>query len=221
VAPALDGRARRVLLLGDSITRGARSGVAPTETFASQLQASLDKAGTKVQVHNVGIGSERTDLALERLERDVLSQRPDVVTVMYGTNDSWVDKGREAARLTEAQYESNLNELVARLQQAGIAVVLMTPPCFGEENPRNGLGEDPNLRLRRYVAICRTVAAARGTALVDHFARWEERQRAGQRLQPLTTDGCHPNASGHADLAAALAPVVHAVLKQRAAAVVR
>ena len=71
-----------------------------------------------MHVHNVGIGGERTDLALQRLERDVLSQRPHFVTVMYGTNDSWVDGGKSASRLSEQQYEANLREIVRRLTAA-------------------------------------------------------------------------------------------------------
>jgi len=169
-------------------------------------------------VHNVGIGSERTDLALERIERDVLSQRPAVVAVMYGTNDSWVDKGRDASRLTEAQYEANLRQLVSRMMQRGIKVVLMTPPCFGEENPRNGLGEDPNLRLRRYAALTRKVSVETHVPLVDHFSEWEGRQTRGERLQSLTTDGCHPNARGHALLADALLPIVREALQNAAGA---
>jgi len=214
----LDGRERRILLLGDSITRGARVGVVPSETFGARLQASLDAAGLRVQVHNVGIGSERTDLALERIERDVLSQRPAVVAVMYGTNDSWVDKGRDASRLTEAQYEANLRQLVSRMMQRGIKVVLMTPPCFGEENPRNGLGEDPNLLLRRYAALTRKVSVETHVPLVDHFSEWEGRQTRGERLQSLTTDGCHPNARGHALLADALLPIVREALQNAAGA---
>ena len=208
VTAPLEGPAVRVITLGDSITRGVRRGVLPTETFSARLQAALRADGVPAQVHNVGIGSERTDLALERLERDVLSQRPHVVTVMYGTNDSWVDREKTTSRLTEVQYETNLREIVRRLQAARIRVVLMTEPKFAENNPRNGLGEEPNLRLARYVEVCRRVARETGTPLVDHFGGWEAEQRRGRILQPWTTDGCHPTPEGHADLAARMLPVL-------------
>ena len=52
-----------------------------------------------------------------------------------------------------------LRELVSQLQAAGIRVILMTPPRFGEENRRNGLDEEPNLRLGRYVRHVRALAA--------------------------------------------------------------
>lgn len=217
VAPPLDGPAVRIVTLGDSITRGARRGVLPAETFSARLQAALRAGGVAAQVHNVGIGGERTDQALERLERDVISQRPHVVTVMYGTNDSWVDREKTASRLTEIQYEANLREIVRRLQAARIQVVLMTEPKFAEENPRNGLGEEPNGRLGRYMELCRKVARETGTPLVDHFGGWEAEQRRGRILQPWTTDGCHPNADGHQDLAARMVGVLEPLVRPRAA----
>jgi len=166
-----------------------------------------------VRVHNVGIGSERTDLALARLARDVVAQRPDWVTVMYGTNDSWVDTDKTESRLSADAYEANLRELVRRLRAAGIGVVLMTAPKFGEQAKRNGLGEDPNGRLAAYMERCRTVARELRLPLVDHFAGWDERQRGGASLQAWTTDGVHPNADGHGDLAARMAAVLDPLLR--------
>lgn len=213
LAPAarpIDGSAVRVIALGDSITRGARPGVRPSETFAARVQAALRAGGVYAHVHNVGIGGERTDQALLRLERDVISQRPHLVAVMYGTNDAWVDEGQSGSRLPEVQYEANLRELVRRLRAAGSRVVLMTPPRFAEQHRRNGAGEEPNLRLARYAERCRRVARDTGAVLVDHFGGWAAAQAGGQALQAWTTDGCHPNAAGHAEMAARLAPVLAA-----------
>ena len=210
----LEGPAVRLITLGDSITKGARPGVPPMQTFSARLQGGLREAGIPAQVHNVGIGSERTDLALQRIERDVISQRPHLVTVMYGTNDSWVDQGKAESRLSEKQFEANLRELVRRLQAAHIHVVLMTEPRFGEENKKNGLGEDPNLRLARYAELCRAVARDTAVPLVDHFGAWTAEQKGGRMLQAWTTDGCHPNAEGHADLAQRLAGVIEPLVRQ-------
>ena len=204
VAKPLDGPAVRIITLGDSITRGARPRVTPQQTFPALTQATLREAGVRAQVHNVGIGSERTDLALQRLDRDVISQRAHLVAVMYGTNDSWVEKGKTASRLSETEFEQNLREIVRRLRAAKIGVVLMTAPKFGEKNPRNGLDEDPNGRLARYMELTRKVARETGVALVDHFARWDAAQAGGTVLQMWTTDGCHPNVTGHEEMARAI-----------------
>ena len=46
----------RIVTLGDSITKGVRTGVKPQETFAALLQAALKEQGRDVEVTNVGIG---------------------------------------------------------------------------------------------------------------------------------------------------------------------
>ena len=81
------------------------------QTFASLIESSLLAAGRSVRVTNVGIGGERTDQALTRLQK-VLALQPDVVTIMYGTNDSYVDKGKAASRLSRDRYRDNLVRLV-------------------------------------------------------------------------------------------------------------
>lgn len=214
VEPSAAGRPR-VVLLGDSITRGARAGVLARETLGPRLRALLHAEGITVEVHNSGIGGERTDQALARLERDVIALRPGVVLVMYGTNDGWVDRGRDAPRLPVAEYAANLRAIVARVRAAGGAVILMTPPLFGEGNPRNGLGEDPNLRLAGYAAACREVARELGASLADHHAGWSAEAVAGRPVQAWTTDGCHPNAAGQEDLARRILPVLRAELLAR------
>ena len=136
------------------------------------LQEELRKDNPEVTVVNVGIGGERTDQALQRLERDVLALKPAVVTIMYGTNDSYVDKGAKAPRISTDEYRKNLEKLIAGLRKAGVTPVLMTPPCWGDKAPKDGAGKHPNVSLERYVIVCREVAKETKTPLVDHFAYW-------------------------------------------------
>src|SRR5207249_4230947 len=85
----------KIVTLGDSITRGVRAGVKAEETFSALLQKELRDRDVKADVVNVGIGGERTDQALKRLAKDVIALKPAIVIVMYGTNDSYVDKGQK------------------------------------------------------------------------------------------------------------------------------
>ena len=89
----------RVVALGDSITKGVRTGVRPEETFAVLVERALKADGIGAELINLGIGGERTDQALKRLDA-VFEQKPRVVTVMYGTNDSYVDRGATASRIS-------------------------------------------------------------------------------------------------------------------------
>ena len=205
----------RIVTLGDSITKGVRPGVKPEETFAARLEAALRAEGVDVTVLNVGIGGERTDQALRRLVKDVLAQKPGLVTIMYGTNDSYVDQGKDASRLTVDEYRANLARLVDDLRAAGVTPVLMTEPRWGRTAKLNGVGEHPNVRLEKYVAACRSVAAEKHTPLVDHFKHWTDAEAGGTDIGGWTTDQCHPNPEGHRVLTGLMLPAVRAALGAR------
>ncbi len=207
----------RVVVLGDSITKGVRSGVTAEETFASLLQSALREAGHDVDVINHGIGGERTDQALARLSRDIQTLEPTLVTVMYGTNDSYVDKGQKESRLTKEAYVANLRKIVSELRRTGIEVVLMTEPRWGDKAAPNGVGENPNLRLEPFVEGCRRVAREQNVALVDHFQIWSKANAEGTDIGEWTTDQCHPNPAGHRVLAEAMLPVVLPLLNGQTA----
>ena len=207
-----DRGAARVVTLGDSITKGVRAGVGPEETFASLVEGDLGAAGIDAEVINLGIGGERTDQAIGRLD-DVAALRPRVVTVMYGTNDSYVDPGADDSRIAVDAYEANLREIVETLLLRGIEPVLMTEPRWADDAQPDGLGRNPNERLEPYMAACRRVASECRVPLVDHFAGWTEAREEGQDLAAWTTDGCHPNPRGHRALADALAPTLSRLLQ--------
>lgn len=194
----------KIVALGDSITRGVRPGVTAEQTFSALLQAELNRAGREAEVLNVGIGGERTDGGLARLERDVLSKRPDIVLVMYGTNDSYVDQGKTESRITREAYAANLRQIVKKLQAAKIKPILMTEPRWGDAAKPNGAGEHPNVRLEKYLEACREVAQENALPLVDHFAAWTARNASGFDVGKWTTDQCHLNPAGHEIVAAAI-----------------
>lgn len=205
---AQEANPTKIVTLGDSITKGVRKGVSAEQTFAFRLQVALRERGIAAEVSNVGIGGERTDQALSRLEKQVIAKRPQIVAIMYGTNDSYVDQGRREPRLTEQEYRDNLVELVKRLQKAGIQPVLMTPPRWSDAAEPNGAGEHPNLRLEEYVQEVRSVAKGLEVQLVDHFDHWAKSELQGQDLDAWTTDTCHPNPRGHEELARLIAPAI-------------
>ena len=207
----------RIVTLGDSITKGVRPGVAAEETFAARLQAALHADGVDVTVLNVGIGGERTDQALLRLTSDVLAPQPTLVTIMYGTNDSYVDPHHSVSRITVDEYRVNLGRIVDKLRTAGVTPVLMTEPRWGKTGKLNGVGEHPNLRLENYVAACRAVAAEKRTPLVDNFQHWTEAEARGTEIGAWTTDQCHPNPEGHRIITEFMLPTIRAALQRPAA----
>ena len=207
----LTNRPITIVMLGDSITKGVRSGVTAEQTFAALVEKGMLNQGRAARVINAGIGGERTDQALKRLDQTIKlpsDSQPDIVTVMYGTNDSYVDKGATTSRITVDEYRSNLQTIVAQLLSRGILPVLMTEPRWSESAATNGLGENPNVRLEPYVVACRETATQWRVPLIDHYATWTNAKAAGTDLHAWTTDGCHPNPAGHQQLAELMLPVL-------------
>ncbi|NNE92110.1 MAG: hypothetical protein HKN23_10720 [Verrucomicrobiales bacterium] len=196
-----------VITLGDSITKGARPGVTNEQTFTSILEKEFG-----VRFQNVGIGGERTDQALKRLDK-VIALKPRIVTVMYGTNDSYIDQGKTTNRITVEAYRKNLTEIVERLLLAGVEPVLMTEPRWAADAKPNGNGENPNVALQPYIQACREVAKENDVRLVDHHLHWAAAQEKNQNLREWTTDGCHPNAKGHEILAVLMRPELMKMLQ--------
>lgn len=204
----------RVITLGDSITKGVRPGVTAEETFSALIQKALVKEGQPAEVINIGIGGERTDQALQRLDKDVIDKKPGIVVIMYGTNDSYVDQGATDSRITAEQYGQNLQSLVEKLRAAKIKPILMTEPRWGDGAKANGVKEHPNVRLEKYVKVCREIAKKSDVPLVDHFQIWSDKNQAGTDIGKWTTDQCHPNPEGHKVLADAILPVLKKALKE-------
>jgi acyl-CoA thioesterase-1 len=205
--PAWGAEPAVVVALGDSITAGSRPGVGVHETFVSLLNARLKEKSIAAKVVNSGLGGERTDGGLTRLDKAVFAHQPKVVRVMYGTNDSYVDKGKTASRLTVADYRKNLEKLVDAIREKGAEPVLMTEPRWATDT-KNGLGENPNDRLEKYLEACRAVAKEKKVRLVDHFAHWTKAEQDGTKVRDWTTDGCHPNPRGHRELADLIWPTL-------------
>lgn len=203
-----------IVTLGDSITKGVRPGVTADQTFAARLETALGQAGSRATVINVGIGGERTDQALQRIDGVIDAYRPTIVTIMYGTNDSYVDQGAKASRIGVDEYRQNLLQLVARVRAAEVIPVLMTEPRWASNAGPNGVGEHPNVRLERYMEVCREVAKQQQVPLVDHFAHWTKSESEGIDLAEWTTDACHPNPRGHAELAQLILPAVEKAAAQ-------
>ena len=138
----------RIVALGDSITKGVRTGVAADEIFSHLVERRVQESHPKAIVINEGIGGERTDQALARLDNLLAKHRPTMMLVMYGTNDAYVDHGRTEPRLTREAYAANLEAIIATLRAAKVTPILMTEPAWAQGAAPDGSGEHPDQRPR-------------------------------------------------------------------------
>jgi len=115
-----------ILAFGDSLTAGF--GADTGKSYPDFLQQELDRRGYRYRVVNAGISGETTTDALARLST-VTALKPAVVIVEFGGNDG-------LRGLPIATTSSNLDQVVAELQQSGTAILLagMTlPPNYGPD----------------------------------------------------------------------------------------
>jgi lysophospholipase L1-like esterase len=187
------GEAITIVAIGSSSTQGIGAS-APALTYPSRLEAELRERfpDSAVRVLNRGHGGEDAGEELARLERDVITDQPDLVIWQVGTNAVLRrdDLGSDAAMIEEG---------VGRLKRTGADVVLMD------------LQDAPRVTARpTYVEMERLLANVAKTTRVGLFHRFEIMQH-WRAAQPAGTppmigaDGLHMTDTGYGCLAADLA----------------
>ena len=144
-----------------------------------------------INVTVTAIGGENSVKGAERFERDVLSLRPDVVTIDYGLNDRPI--GLQAARQAWAS-------MIEKAKAANIKVILLTPtPDMAAKL------DDVADPLNRHANLIRELAAEYQVGLVDSLATFKKYLHDGGKLEEVMSQGNHPNRKGHELVAAELA----------------
>lgn len=130
------------------------------------------------------IGGESSDRGAKRVARDVLSHRPDVITLDYGLNDR---------RLGLGPAETAWSNMINAAQGQGIKVILLTPT--GDLSAKLNDQKDP---LNQHAQQIRALAARFEVGLVDSLAIYKDHVKAGGELADLMSQVNHPNHQGHA-----------------------
>jgi acyl-CoA thioesterase-1 len=188
------------VLTGDSITHGlvhTQGGRIYAEHLHEIIRGELGRVHDAVI--DTAISGWRIVQLLEDFDRRVATWRPQVVTLMIGTNDC-SDEGVFPV-ITPAEFAASVAEFVQRVRQIGAIPVLQTQPAVDVAHAPE------RARIADFAQAIRDVACAEGVILVDQFARFAE--IGGDRVPwGLLNDPFHPNAAGHAALALELASVL-------------
>ena len=161
-------------------------------SYPHQLRVGLAGKYPRAVINIVvtAIGGEDSEKGLLRFERDVMSLRPDVVTIDYGLNDRGMGLER-AARAWRAMIE--------RAKTGGAKVILLTP------TPDTAAKwADPADKLALHAEQIRGLAREYQVALVDSYAAFQRHATAGGVTESLMSQRNHPNEKGHALVSAAL-----------------
>jgi len=198
-----------VVTLGDSNTQINRS-TRGHLNWAGLLAAGLAEGGAdrRFTLINVGQAGDTATGGLQRLERDVIAYRPDLVIISYGMNDH-LEYGPE-------QTGAALREIIRRLraQPGECSILLRTSQPVCDLRRREGGVWVSDAAFDATMEAIRRVAREENVALVDHFALWTA---PGDPHPPAwyCYDGRHPNENGHRRFYAELAPVLRLPAKFR------
>ena len=175
----------RVVAFGDSVTFGM-SASSPERCWASLTAQMLEQwKGGSVELLNKGVSA--SILCRERLERDVISQKPDLLLIAYGLNDS---RGGTSPLVFRRDYQRMIDEIRKEINPAIVCLNLyymhreFYKDCEHWDKSDYQLTEEYNLVIRQ-------LAEQNGLWYADVYA-------AQQGVDWLVCpDHCHPNDLGH------------------------
>lgn len=183
----------RIVGFGDSLMAGY--GLNPGESFPEKLAAKLTQKGHDVVMENAGVSGDTTSAGLARLDWSI-PDGTDIVILELGANDMLRGVTPEITR-------RNLDQMLGRLKQRGISVVLA------------GMQAAPNLGpdyKQDFDAIYPDLASKYGVPLYPFFLDGVAADRS-----LLLEDGMHPSAEGVDRMVAGFLPTIEPLIAAQAA----
>jgi acyl-CoA thioesterase-1 len=198
----IPGPGDHIVFLGDSVTDCDRDrsasgdealGLGFVRFVHSYLQAWHPELGLRIT--NRGVSGDRVYDLEERLDRDVLAEEPDVVSILIGINDTWQRYGDHKRISPISEFSACYRRILRRLS-GNAKVVLCEPFLLPVPEDRKTWREDLDPRI----GAVRDLAVEWGVPLVQLDERFAE----VAKLRPpefWLPDGVHPSQAGHGVIA--------------------
>lgn len=192
-----------IVALGDSVTHGA---LGPGEVDQDRVyhrllgqRISKIRSYVPVNVINAGIGATNAKIALSRLDKQVFTHNPDLVTVCFGLND--VNDSLE-------DFTGALRTIFSECQSRGIECIFMTPNMLNTYIADDIAPDHVNYAkvtarkqnegiMDAYIEAAKATAAEMGVKVADAYARWKELSRSSDTTLLLANRVNHPTSEMH------------------------
>ena len=190
----------KIVCFGDSLTSCGGEAPAP---LGGRFSDILQDRFPGHEVVNRGVGGEGFIEARERLQTDVLDERPDIVLIEYGANDWWRNERRHES------WAADLDYCITRIRKAGGRPVVLG--VFGPYLDEQGRYVEKQYgfddRAEAYRRLERETAERHGCPYVPNI----QQSIVGRRRCWL--DSNHPNEYGNRHVADAIEPVLEKLLQ--------
>lgn len=200
----------RILFIGDSITDvkfnfRMMSKFKGRSIYALQLKKMLKKYSKDIKVDIKGIASNRTYHVYDRLTKDCINLKPDVIIMLIGVNDAWENYGPENYPPLLRPMEPHIREIYRRFRTElpDTQILYLMPfmvDSVEEKLPFHKI-------LDEYREILKNVASENGAKVLDMQAVFNEAQKK-THPKDLAIDGIHPTNAGHKVMADAIAEML-------------
>ena len=171
---------QRMMFIGDSLTDGSDYPDYVVNTLNRQ------RPGAHIQCCNAAICGNTADNLVKRLERDILSQRPELVSICIGTNDCPVRP--------VADYARDLEYLIARIKESGARVLLILPSPLGDPKREEA--------FQQYLNVIRDLGKKYHCPVADAHGLFLQWMKEGKDM--VGPDGVHHGANGFEGMARAV-----------------
>ena len=191
-----------IAFLGDSVTQGYFFDTTNyDEVYHNKVRQWLNLfyPAAPINILNSGLGGTRATFGAERIERDVISKKPDLCVVCFGLNDiGGLEEGITV-------FQKALSDIFTAFENAGIEIIYMTPNMYNttyipEKTPeisKEFAQIAPKWQngglMDKYVDAMRETAAGHNVPICDCYAIWKKLSENGVNTTRLLANGInHP-----------------------------
>lgn len=208
----------KIVCFGDSLTYGY--GVLEHIAYPYRLARDLPEKYPQYiwEIRNSGINGHTTREALIRLQGSVLQHKPQMVFILFGSNDSALNEGQYR---TPYEYEQNLRQIITQILALSTGstfhngvplIVLMTPPSMVDTDFYPFTTND---RLELYGEIVKKLAQEYDLPLIDLFAAYQSIKNKADYEACFQYDGMHLSNTGYEILYNLILDTIEHIMKNR------
>ena len=196
----------KILFIGDSISDPKfnfrmMKDIKGRNIYALQLKKRFKKYSKDIKVYIKGIASNRTYHVYDRLTKDCISLKPDVIIMLIGINDAWENYVPQDYPPLLRPIEPHITEIYRRLKAelSDTQILCLKPFMIDAVEAKFPFHQ----KVDEYGKIIETVALEHGALVLDLQEVFYEAQKT---IAPkdLAIDGIHPTNLGHKVMADAV-----------------
>jgi lysophospholipase L1-like esterase len=189
-----------IVFIGDSITDAERMNAAYRPFGAGYVHFTANSLLAKypqlnLNIINSGVSGNTIHDLKTRWQRDCISHRPDVLSILIGVNDVWrrIAENDLSGAADLDEYDSMYRQLISQTKkECNSRIVIIEPFMFCDD-----LNNPVFVELRRFVEKVRTIAADFNAVLVPLQKAIDERIKEIPP-QNWSLDMVHPKVWAHA-----------------------